>query len=224
MTKTRAMDFYVIDHSPPDWRDRPITRFEESKAYRFADPPTCEACGGLLAEGCRWLGPYEAELEVDGTEFGDMAFASLEGVLVSDRFRSAWEAEGMTGLEGFEAVRIYRVRPSSPTRLKENPPPYWYAYVGDSPVYVLDDESGVERETAVSCQTCRWADVRAYRRVVLDGSSWSGQDVFIPRNLPLFIASERFRDFVTANSLVGIWLVPAEDYYFSHTESRWYPQ
>jgi len=218
------MDFYVIDHSPPDWRDRPTTRFDESKAYTFADRPRCRECGGPMGPGCRWLGPYEAELEVDGTEFGDMAFASLEGVLVSDRFRSAWEAEGMTGLEGFEAVRIYRVRPSSPTRLKENPPPYWYSYVADSHTYALDEASGIVRKSTVSCRACRWAGVRDLRRVVIDCPSWSGQDILIPRNLPLFIASERFRDFVTANSLVGIWLVPAEDYYFSHTESRWYPQ
>jgi hypothetical protein len=218
------MGFYVIDHSPPDWRARPTTRFEESKAYTFADPPTCEECGGLLGPGCRWLGPYEAELEVDGTEFGDMAFASLAGVFVSDRFRSAWEAEGMTGLEGFEAVRIYRIRSSSRTRLKQKAPSYWYAYVGDSHTYVLDDESGVERETAVSCQTCRWADVRAYRRVVLDRSSWSGQDILIPRNLPTFIASQRFNDFVAANSLVGIWLVPADHYYRDGTTFRSYPE
>lgn len=75
-----SSDFYVLGglgqpKTPYD------TEFIQEDPVHHGPAPRCHTCGAL--QGTRqWVPPHRAELELWGTEFGDVALGSSESLLV----------------------------------------------------------------------------------------------------------------------------------------------
>lgn len=157
--------------------------------------------------------PFRAELEAWGTAFGDLAFGPGDSVLVSDRFRTAFVAENLSGLDGFEEVEIVHV--TRHHQLDGEPPTYFHARPQIGPAALDDAASEVAREGGAACHQCRLDGIRRAERVVLEPDTWSGEDLFIARGLPgTYLASERFERFSRVHGFHNAVLLPAEKYGF----------
>lgn len=171
----------------------------------------CNACSQFI--GMRpWLPPFRVELDTWGNEFGDLAFLSVgTDVLISLRFKQLWERQLLVGLSGFEPVEIVKVRRHG--KAAGDPPPYFRAVIPRSQTTVDFVASEFEWNDVPSCPVCYLGDIKRWKRVVIDRSTWAQEDIFVARGLPgEFITSERFQEFCKANDLRNATLVPAEAY------------
>jgi hypothetical protein len=71
------------------------------------DAPRCPRCGGPI--GMRpSLPPIRIELETWGKRFGDVAIDAGNEVLVSERFKDAFQSVGLTGLSPFMPAEVVK--------------------------------------------------------------------------------------------------------------------
>jgi hypothetical protein len=71
------------------------------------DAPRCPRCGGPI--GMRpGLPPIRIELETWGKRFGDVAIDAGNEVLVSERFKDAFQSVGLTGLSPFMPAEVVK--------------------------------------------------------------------------------------------------------------------
>ncbi len=210
------MRFFVLEYkpgcSPGD------TEFSKAEPARRGPAPQCEACGvfiGMLT----WLPPFRVVLETWGDVFGDVAYGPGCGVLVSQRFRTLWLERELTGLDGFDDVEVISVKRHDRNKAPHGPPPPYYRVMvvrGNAAVDELRSE--LERDDIGLCPVCRsgkGGGVTRTKRVILEESTWSGEDVFIARGLPgMYLTTERFKCFCDDYKITNALLIPAEDYSF----------
>ncbi len=204
------MRFYVYD-----WRSAVGDAFEADaealEPRQLGDAPRCPVCRRYV--GMRsWLPPYVIDIHVHGRKLGDVV--DLMGdLIVSDRFRQAFELAKLTGLE-FRPVEVRKVTPS---RLQA-PCCYYLACVARGRAAIDVDKSGTERGP-VECAECRtMRNLERSDRIVIEEGSWEGLDVFVPRGLPgTTMVSERFREMCERSNFTGIILKAAEDFSFDLT-------
>ncbi|MFP2905809.1 hypothetical protein ACLESD_12275 [Pyxidicoccus sp. 3LFB2] len=172
----------------------------------------CPQCGdivGLLS----WEPPYQGDLEIYGTGFGDLLKGPSGGLLITERFAENFKAEGLTGLSGFHPVEVKRVR-----RKRRGPklgPPPTYLYV--TPAYgqtALDMErSHILSKKPMECSWCRYVGPDAIDGLTLEEGTWTGEDVFRPRGLwGSILVSERFRRFAGKHAMSHMAMIPIENY------------
>jgi hypothetical protein len=185
---------------------------------KYGDAPRCEACGKFIGLRC-WLPPYKVELETWGYQFGDIAFPSGgEELLVSLRFKKLWECQGLVGLNNFAPVETVEVRRHR--KLIGEPPPYFKATVILSQAIVDYVASGVDMEESPTCPVCRLGSgVKRWKAVIIEPSTWSGEDIFRPRWAGAFLVTKRFKSFCEANEIKNTVFIPAEEY--SHDFYPW---
>ena len=116
------MSFYFLDHHPGRGVDSHRTELLKEEPVRRGEGAFCEACHKPVGP-LPWLPPYRAEIHLSGREFGDIAFGAGYSVLVSDRFREAYEGAGLTGLDQFCCVEVVRI--SGRRRSGKEPPVYY---------------------------------------------------------------------------------------------------
>jgi hypothetical protein len=159
----------------------------------------------------RWLPPYRVELELFGKEFGDFVFGVGSDFLVSQTFVELYHQSALTGLCGFEAVEVVKIR--SRRRKRPEPPPYFRAGVVRSRAAIDFAASGFEWLEPPACGECRSGQIVRWQRVIIENETWTGEDIFIARGLPgTFIVSERFKGVCEHNDVKNALFTPAESY------------
>src|SRR5947208_1966022 len=190
------MQFYVLKKRG-ETASSTVTEFSEHESAQ-GDAPRCAVCGKFVGP-LAWLPPFSAELEVLGVDFGEIAFGVANDLLVSARFKRLYSQAGLKGFKGFEPVEI--VRTKCRKRLAKPVPEYFHVIVTYGRAAIDDKASSLIREKPSPCPECRTGGIiKRARRIILENSSWSGEDIFIARGLPgTIIASQRFNDFCKEN-------------------------
>ena len=211
------MQFFMLEEEPTTEPEHQIASMDAVKAAgkNVGDARRSEACGKYVGM-CEWLPPYRVELETWGRVFGDVAVCGSD-LLVSSRFKQAWEQSQLHGLSGFSAVEIVKVirrRKSTGAPLK-----YFRAVVSRGRTAIDLAASGFEWGSAPTCPACRLGHIiKRWKRILIDQATWNGDDIFIARGLPsTIIVSERFKEFCKLNDVKNAHLIPADtfarDYY-----------
>jgi hypothetical protein len=165
------------------------------------------------------LPPVRVELEAWGTTWGDVAFGPGDQILVSERLTRSFANAGLIGFERLDAVEIVKAVRRKVAAGK--PPVYSLASIQRSRAILDDAASGLVRDQPPTCKECRIGGIiKRADRIVLQDSTWSGEDLFFARGLPgTILASERFRRLCEVEGLANCSLVDAVDFRFDH-----YPQ
>lgn len=197
------------------------TEFGEEKPWNQREPRVCSGCGRHVGQMI-WLPPFHASLECWDREFGDLALVAREYLLVSERFKRLYQEAGLTGLSGFDPVKIVKVKRHK--RFQGDPPAYFHVRVGRTEAAIDLERSGfVWGEPDKVCPVCRGGgDLWRWKRIVIEEGTWTGEDIFIPRGLSVFVASERFRRFCEWEQITNAVLVPAEEYWYDFRPERNY--
>jgi len=233
--------FFVLE---VDAFSPPFAWYETPEDVRYADEsPLCPVCGAAVG-GLYWLPPYRVILKhrrnvgdfVGGTGGADL--------LVSERFKKAYESEQMTGIERFIPIEIIEKPVTNPhvprqlnlievepdkTRCAPNVPPatpdLFGVYFKHSMTRVAKEEMGIEWMTQPEpdyCRTCgpggggKGGCFLSYDRVVVDRHSWTGEDFFIAINFPgTILLSERAKEFCERHQFTNGKIIPCEEARFS---------
>jgi hypothetical protein len=206
------MRFFVLEH-PKDAVDDALTDYVTADHTKLGNAPRCPKCGSYIG-AMPVLPPMRVELETWGRQFGDLAFDGSNNVLVSQRFKEAFQSSGLTGLFEFwpaEIVKLVARRGKMPHSV----PNYFLAVPGRSRAVVDDRASGIDYKERWTCEECRSGYRMRLRKLVLEPNSWSGEDVFIARGLPgTIITSERFKEFCDRHVFSNCLLIEADRYHF----------
>jgi hypothetical protein len=183
--------------------------------WEMGSADKCPMCGGYISM-LHWLEPRLARLVLHGTEFGDVVHSGSL-LLVTSRFREAYQREGMAGLGEFGPVEIVKVKPK---RLMPHCPTYFHVEVKRSRAALDSDASGLVCSEPASCEECRTTGIDAVARVVLEPNTWSGEDIFESRGLPgTNLVTERFKRICENSGITNVKFIPSEEYSFD-----FYPQ
>lgn len=210
-------------------------RFGWKWAYADLIPPVnrgdsqyCPVCGGAVS-GLRWLPPHRIKLSsAKPGKWGDFVWGAGFPLLVSSQFKEIYEREGLIGIEEFSApVEIVRMGTLKSGQFLTPPPTYHLIHVPWGGANQDDVASGLTHEhpEVIKCAFCRvgvtW---RKQERVIIEEGSWTGSDIFIPRNAPVpFMVSEHFKEAADTYDFKNIWLIPAEKYgYDERRPGLWY--
>ena len=173
-----------------EYEDAHTWCIEEAPVRRGA-APTCPACGERVGTP-EWLAPYRVELQTEGRVYGDLAFGPGDGsFLASARFRRMWHGAGLTGIAFSGKVEIAWVSHFGGS-VSGRCPRYFRATIATAAA-VDAEASGIEwLDEPPCCSWCRLAAVKSWRGIVVDRSTWTGEDVFALRGIAAVMVTERF--------------------------------
>jgi hypothetical protein len=201
------MNFYVLGKIPAGpYR----TTFSKLEPVHRADAPQCPACGtdvGMLV----WLPPYRATIEASSSKLGDVTSTLGDSMLVSERFRHAWEERGLKGIKEFTPLERIRVRPA---RLGKPSPVYYH--IAPQPFGAKIDfaRSKFKHGGMITCDYCR--SMPGYRSVngfTIEEGTWTGEDIVRPWGLTgMVLVTDRVRQLRDDYDLKNIELTPIEEY------------
>jgi hypothetical protein len=186
------------------------TEYIPVRAPKSGEPPRCPRCNRAVAPA-PWVSPRRAVVLGHGSEFGDIAFGLADGLLVSARFRRAWEAEGLAGIVECDRLAAMRCCPLLPGRAQD------YAYCtferGAAVAVPLDARTRMT-PGAQACDLCGGGvEVVAFRGFSIDESTWSGADLFLPWGVPAtLVATERVLDAASKHFLRNVTAIRVEDH------------
>lgn len=203
--------FYVLKHVV----DHPGETQFGDLVEKTGRAPKCPACGEFIGP-LPWRPPYRVEIETWTGQFGDLAFGAGNNALVSERFEAIYDEHGLTGLEGFNRVRVMKVVRHK--KFKGDAPPYYRVSVVFSRAKIDPKRSRFEWVQPPTCpECCEGVGPVRWERLVLEPGTWAGEDVFQARGLSgTWLASDRFKRVCESAGLVNIPLVPAETYHYDH--------
>jgi hypothetical protein len=212
--KEEIVRFFVLEH-PKDPVDDALTDFLPAPGSKSGDAPRCPRCGGAIGM-MPSLPPIRVELETWGKRFGDVAIGVGNEVLVSERFKAAFLASGLTGFSPFVPAQVVEVV-ARRGKVPSSVPDYFVARPCRSRAAVDGLASGIDYEETWKCEECRIGHIKRQRRVVLEPGTWSAEDIFIPRGLPgRIVTSERFKEFCGRYGFTNCSLIPAERHHVDH--------
>lgn len=185
----------------------PVVISEEAAAY-------CPVCGRPVSM-LKWLPPHRVKLSSAKPEkWGDFVWGPYP-LLVSGRFKEAYEREGLTGIKVFyPPVEIVRVGTRKTGDLPPGLPTYYLIEVVWNGANQDDLASKVVREKEPLCPYCRAGGGRIKQEgIIFEEGSWTGVDIFTARGAPVpIMVSERFKEVVEGYGLKNAWFIPAEKY------------
>ena len=182
-----------------------------STSSNFGPALRCPQCGGIIG-ALSWEPPYQGELELYGTAFGDL-MPGASGLLATERFVEDFKAEGLTGLSGFHPVEIKRVRRRGRGPKPGPPPKYLYVTLAYGHAALDLERSRILRKKPPTCTWCRSAGPDAIDGLALEEGTWNGEDVFRPRGMwGVVLVSERFKRFAERHAMSHMALIPIEKY------------
>jgi len=194
----------------------PVRRSEEGER--------CPVCGKPVAP-LRWLPPHRVKLSSEKPEkWGDFVWGAGFRLLVSDRFKAAYEQERLSGIETFQPVEVARVGRRKSGDLPPELPTYYLIGIVWGGAKVDEIASKVVWKREPTCSYCRLGYKVKSEGIILEEGSWKGVDIFIPRGPSgSILVTERFKEMVERHRLRNAWFIPAEKYGWD--ESRpglWY--
>ena len=203
------MKFWILEYA--EQTERFTTHYSPCSPKNTTPAPTCKTCGQAI--GARiWIPPYRVRIQLYWDEFGDFAFCGVTNILVSERFLTTYANCGLKGFVGFEKVDVLGFVAHKRKYLSQLPN-YYYVRSIDSNTLIDETASHVVRVEPLRCSQCRIGGVKTIDKIVVEESSWTGDDVFFARGLPgTNIVTERFFECYTKNKITGARLIPAESY------------
>lgn len=200
------MNFYVLGKIPAG----PCrTVFLPMEPDNNGDAPHCSVCGtcvGMLT----WLPPYRARIDASNGKLGDVTSTLGDSMLVSERFRHAWEERKLIGIKAFTPLERIRVRPA---RLGK-PSPVYYHIAPATFTAAIDFARSHFVPTSLLCDTFR--TLRGFRSVKgfrIEEATWTGEDMFRPWGLDgKVIVTERVKQLRNDYDLKNVELTPTEEY------------
>ncbi|MBK9266729.1 MAG: hypothetical protein IPM54_43955 [Polyangiaceae bacterium] len=211
------MRFYAMGEPGDDWTYK--TTFYRMEPKHTGDAQTCPQCHGYVGM-LPWLPPYNAEVVAYGKALGDVVLGSSDDLLVSARFREAWETSNLRGLE-FSPVERLRVRPA---RLGRKPHTYFHAEARLFGTQVDVERSRIEREEPIQCHKCKYGRlILSIRGFAIDEKSWTGEDIFAAWGMPgTVVVTDRVRQLRDDYGLTNVNLTPVEEVFWDPNK-RWTP-
>ncbi len=194
--------------------------FSKMEPVLRADAWRCPSCDEVVSS-LPWLPPYRAELTIYGKLAADVAGGPGDELLVSARFRAAWEQEQLCGLV-FEPLDRLRVRPA---RFGRKPLTY---FVVKPPRLTTRTQVDVERslieyDRPITCKKCKSGGIDTIRGFTIDEASWSGEDMFHAwGSQGLVIVTDRVRQLRDEFGLTNVELTPTEKHVWDPLY-RWTP-
>lgn len=212
------MRFFVLgDSRTKDWTYDAWVR--ALKPQNQGSAPECAVCGtcvGMLP----WLPPYHAEIIVHGKKLGDIVDVGGSSLLVSERFRNAWENEGLRGINEFSPLERVRIRPA---RFGKKTPTYFHVAAQHFKTRVDLARSLMEFERPITCYACINSAPESIRGFTIDESTWSGEDLFIAWGIfGTLIVTDRVREMRDKYGLTNMNMTPVEEY-LSDPYKLWTP-
>jgi hypothetical protein len=193
----------------------PVLRAEGNK---------CPVCGGPVG-GRRWLPPHRVKLSSAKPEkWGDFVWGAGFELMVSARFKKAYDTEGLTGVFFHVPAEIVRVGRRKTGDIPPSLPTYHLVEVMWNGANLDDMASAIIRKSqGTECKFCRSAPI-SFERVVLDPTSWTGADIFQARGLyGDIVVTQRFKRTVENHEMRNVWLIPVQKYaYDEHRPGLWY--
>lgn len=161
--------------------------------------PVCER-GGIHP----WAKPLVAELELVGRsrKWPDIGFHVLSLGLLSTRAKEALESLAWPKGTTFEHVRIGKARPAR-TALIHKPPEYWYCVVPRTNTALDEKRSGIVWNSEFEYRPCCGGGPKRMASLVVDETTWGGEDICQLRNLVQLVVTQRFKDRFEAAGLTG---------------------
>lgn len=220
------MDFYVLK---PEGGIRFGTKWayaDQVDPVHRVESEKCPVCGGPVG-GLSWLPPHRIKLSTAKSEkWGDFLWGAGFLLMVSDRFKTIYEAEGLTGITVFHPpAEIVRVGRKKIGDLPPSLPRYHLIEIAWNGANQDDVASELVQGKPVKCSYCRvGGNPRRQQRIVIEQESWTGADIFTPRGAPVEImVSERFKQVAEAYHLKNVWLIPSEKYAYDQQQpGLWY--
>ena len=211
------MRFYVM--GDPDDDCTYDTQFYKMKPVHRGDARTCPQCHGFVSM-LPWLPPYRAEIRTHGKALGDVAFGPGGDLLVSARFREAWEASNLCGLEFLPLERL-RVRPA---RLGKKPHTYFHVAIRLFGTQIDVERSYIKRTEPMTCNKCKSGGLlEGVRGFAIDEASWTGEDIFFPWGLSAdIVVTDRVRQLRDDYDLKNVNLTPVEEFLWD-PRKQWTP-
>jgi hypothetical protein len=202
------MRFFVLDSVVGSTHE---TDSLDLAPVHVGEVPLCPVCGEIAAM-LPWLPPYRATVRAFGRALGDVAFASGSSLLVSDRFRRAWEEAGLRGISEFTPLERIRIRPP---RLANSKMSYFHIALKLWGTQVDLDRSLIEYDRPVTCHKCKSGDADGVRGFSIDEASWTGEDIFYPWGLSgIRVVTDRVRQLRDDHGLTNVNLTPTEEYFW----------
>jgi hypothetical protein len=212
------MQFYMMGDLRTKDRtyDAEGSRMKPTGLGEASQCPNCNRYVSML----HWLPPYHTDIVVHGKQLGDVVDCSNASILVSERFRDAWLAEELKGINEFSPLERLRIRPA---RLGKTRPTYFHVSPGLFGTQIDVERSLIEYSAPITCSKCKSGDIQSARGVVIDKASWTGEDLFFPWGMSgRVIVTERVRQIRDKYGLTNMNLVPTEEVLIDHYR-RWTP-
>lgn len=196
------------------------TDAEKLEPIHRGDAAKCPQCGNFVGM-LPWLPPYRVALKAFGKTLGDVAFATGDDLVVSQRFRDAWIAAGLKGVTEFSPFERIRIRPA---RLGRGHSPVYYHVAPQLWNTRVDPtRSLIEYDNRYLCEKCGSPNVESVRGFAIDESSWSGEDIFYAWGMPgSIVVTDRVRKLRDDYGLTNVNLTPVEEYFVDFYR-RWTP-
>jgi Protein of unknown function (Gmx_para_CXXCG) len=202
------VQFYELDQNP---RGRADTCFAAEEGHNQGEAERCAACGDFNSM-LKWLPPYQVELDLYGSQFGDLVFGPGDSLLVSQRFRQAYYEHGIRSLEGFDPVEVGLIRFKKRLSVLPEQPMYFRVAAMRGNAALDWTASGFEWVRPPNCPECQSGNIKSWQRLVLETGTWSGEDIFRPRRLEgRLMVTQRFKEACERHGITNAVFTPAEE-------------
>ena len=178
------------------------------KPFNQGSAPVCPICGSYVGM-LPWLPPYHAEIIVHGKKLGDVIYPGGSSLVVSERFRNTWENEGLCGINEFSPLERIRLRPA---RFGKKTPTYFHIAPRYFGTKIDFERSLIDYSRGGDCPRCHAGLIDCIRRIIIDESSWTGEDSFYAWGVSRLIVTDRVREMRDKYGLTNMNMTPVEEY------------
>lgn len=195
--------------------------YEVSNNAQYSNEfPACPDCGGAIGM-LKWLPPFNVTIK-QPKYLGDLVYgAGGPDLLVSEKFKQAYDKEGISGIKEIFPVEVKKMG-TKPIEKCTSVPSLFGVYLKHSKTRVLFEEMGIVWDSEPSTNYCRTCGpggggekngyIESWKKVVIDESSWDGEDLFFPINFHgQMVLSEKGADFFRRNQFRNAFVIECDD-------------
>jgi hypothetical protein len=167
----------------------------------------CPVCGDVLGS-LLWLPPRKVAIKQPRRISDIISGAGGSDFLVTRKFMESYIQENLTGLEGFFPVEV--VKMGTTKKAKDYTIPELFGvYVKFSNVRIIKERMGIRWQSDRKVPTCDFCDrgegiLTSFERVVVDESTWQGEDFFRPINGSNYLLSQKAKDWFDKNQFENV--------------------